>query len=75
MLLRGCHPGRGELLQEGCQVLLRALLVLAHFARGELVNMCSRRHTVSMLRSYHVEYTGSHQNSEVKLRWAGLVLC
>ncbi len=28
-----------------------------------------------MLRSYHVEYTGSHQNSEVKLRWAGLVLC
>jgi hypothetical protein len=28
----------------------------------------------AMLRSYHVEYTGSHQNSEVKLRWAGLVL-
>jgi hypothetical protein len=29
----------------------------------------------SMLRSYHPEHTGSHQNSEVKLDWAGLVLC
>jgi len=28
-----------------------------------------------MLRSYHPEHTGSHQNSEVKLDWAGLVLC
>ena len=30
---------------------------------------------LSMLRSYHPEHTGSHQNSEVKLDWAGLVLC
>jgi hypothetical protein len=30
---------------------------------------------MSMLRSYHPEHTGSHQNSEVKLDWAGLVLC
>lgn len=31
--------------------------------------------TRDMLRSYHPEHTGSHQNSEVKLDWAGLVLC
>ena len=30
---------------------------------------------MGMLRSYHPEHTGSHQNSEVKLDWAGLVLC
>ena len=27
-----------------------------------------------MLRSYHLESTGSHQNSKVKLSWASLVL-
>ena len=30
---------------------------------------------VPMSRPYHPERTGSHQNSEVKLYWAGLVLC
>ncbi len=30
---------------------------------------------LSMTRSYHPEHTGSHQNSEVKLDWARLVLC
>ena len=29
---------------------------------------------VSQIRSYHVEYTASHQNCEVKRRWAYLVL-
>ena len=29
---------------------------------------------MSQIRSYHVEYTASHQNCEVKRRWAYLVL-
>lgn len=37
-------------------------------------DMGNWRPQAAMLRSYHVECTGSHQNSEVKLRWAGLVL-
>ena len=37
--------------------------------------ICFCNHPAPMQRSYHAESTGSHQNSEVKLRWAGLVLC
>ena len=43
-------------------------------SRSELVMLIGRRQPF-MLRSYHPEHTGSHQNSEVKLDWAGLVLC
>ena len=43
-------------------------------SRTELVILIGSRQ-MSMLRSYHPEHTGSHQNSEVKLDWAGLVLC
>lgn len=42
---------------------------------SSLCSLCSVMSTITMLRSYHPEHTGSHQNSEVKLDWAGLVLC
>ena len=39
---------------------------------GRFIYGCAPR--VPQIRSYHVEYTASHQNCEVKRRWAYLVL-